>query len=142
MSLKPLRIAAVLVPCLGCASTLDAPIEPITRLTSPRFDPETRVKLAHVAVQTQYTQTGSDQALAWLLFNGVRSGMEQSRIEQTLGQPLEPTDPPADFTTAFGIQEQDEFYQIGPTQQGWYCLFHFRDGKLLKYHTLPPEPAD
>lgn len=137
-------LVAAVVPLLlcGCTPTLETPIESITHLGSPKLDVETRATLAHVAVQTQYQQTGSDEALAWLLFNGVRSGMGRSDIEKVLGEPLDPSEPPEGFPTpGCGVLDSDEFYEVGPTQQGWFCLFQFRDGKLLNYYTLPPEPA-
>lgn len=140
---KHVVAATALVLFCGCTSTLDTPLESITHLGSPKLDVETRATLAHVAVRTQYQQTGSDEALAWLLFNGVRSGMHRSDIESVLGKPLEPSKPPEGFPTpACGILDNDEFYDVGPTQQGWFCLFQFRDGKLLNYYTLPPEPSD
>jgi hypothetical protein len=141
MSPKHLFIAAVLVHATGCESTIETPLEPIGRLTSPELDAQTRATLAHMAVQAEYAQTGSDEALYWLLFHGVRSGMDRAEIEKVLGMRLDPAEPPEGFSTPFGVRDTDEFYQVGPTEQGWSCLFHFRAGELLNYHTLPPEPA-
>lgn len=134
-------LVATLVSAIGCETTIEQPLEPIARLTSPELDAQTRATLAHLVVQTQYAETGSDEALYWLLFHGVRSGMDRQQIEKIMGIPLDATDPPEGFTTPFEVRDTDEFYQVGPTQQGWFCLFHFRDGQLLNYYTLPPEPA-
>ena len=120
----------------GCQTTTPTSL-PFFRSSDPYA--EQRVALVHRAYTDHYKKTGADEALAWLLYNGVRGGMTIKDIEKVMGQPLETTEPGNEFETSFGIEESDTFYQIGPTSNDWTCLFHFREGKLLTYHPISPE---
>lgn len=121
----------------GCANL---PLsQSFAKRRTPTLSEDKQRKLVHVAYTTYYEETGSGEALAWLLFNGVRGGMSRFDIEKVLAQPLQPIERnEAAVDSLFGVEASDEFYQLGPTHEGWTCRFHFREGKLLNYVPQPP----
>ena len=65
----------------GCQTTTSASL-PFFRSSDPYA--EQRVALVHRAYTDHYKKTGADEALAWLLYNGVRGGMTIKDIEKVI----------------------------------------------------------